>query len=1085
MADVDGDGDLDIYVCNYDSPNELFINQGVDGSGIVQFVDEARAFGVDIVDASHVPAFCDYDRDGDLDLYVLTNRYEDPNGYRGNEAYTMVNGRPTLKPDYEKYYLLWYRDAENWGVRAYGRRDYLFRNEGANGFIDVAKEAGITGRGDGLSATWWDSNNDGLMDLYVGNDFISPDHLYLNQGDGTFRDVIHERMPHSSWFSMGADFGDLNNDGYSDFLIADMSATNHFKQKTTMGVMGGPILKAANESRPPQYMRNALSLGTGTGRFFEAAFLTGLDSTDWTWAVKIADFDNDGWQDVFVTNGTVRAMNDSDYTLTTEQLKDKHEWEYLREMPPRVEENRALRNPATSLEFENVSHEWGLAEMGISYGAAYSDLDRDGDLDLLVMNAEKPVSLFRNDSEEGNRVVLKLDGVNNRHGIGARVSLTAGTLTQQRQLVPTSGYLSANEPVLHFGLGREEVIRRLEVQWPSGSIQRFDDLESNHYYTVTEPADDGQPAIRHEPEASPKSLFAKGAVPLRRHRENEFDDFSLQPLLPNRLSQLGAGISIGDVDSDGDDDIFLGGGAGQIAELRINKGRGRYSAEWVEAFRDDKAHEDMGSVFFDADGDGDLDLYVVSGSYEFPKGDPRLQDRLYLNDGSGGFSRAPEGMVPEFLVSGSAVAAADYDRDGDVDLFVGGRLVPGEYPVPPRSVLLRNDGNKFTDAADDVKGLANTGLVTGCLWSDATGDGWLDLLVTHEWGPVKLYTNREGVMVDETDAAQLGERTGWWNSIAGGDIDGDGDIDYAVGNQGLNSKYHASVDKPVQVFYGDYNGDGKKNLVEAEFENDVLYPIRGKSCSTNAMPHLGEKFTSFRAFAAASLPEIYSDQGLETALKLQATTLSSGVLTNNGDGTFGWRELPEIAQISPIYGMAFTDADSDGFTDLYVVQNFFSPQAETGRFDGGMSLLLSGDGDGGLRPVWPRESGLVVSGDASALVVTDLNDDLRPDYIVGINDGAPETFLNQGVNENRPVAVRLSGSGIGAKVTLELLSGESQTAEVHCGSGYQSQSGGTLFFGVPKGSEIDSIAVVWPDGSESVHSSIEVSSNAPVVLTKP
>ena len=314
-------------------PNELFINEGVAENGIVQFSEKGAAFGVDIVDASHTSSFCDFDNDGDLDLYLLTNRLEDQRGYKGNDAYTRVNGKPVMKPEYEKYYLLWYEDEQNWGVRAYGREDYLLRNDGGV-FTDVTEEAGIAGRGDGLSVTWWDANGDGRMDVYVGNDMISPDRFYINQGDGTFRDEAAKRIPHSSWFSMGADFGDLNNDGYFDFLIADMSATNHFKQKTTMGVMGGPILKAANDSRPPQYMRNALYLGTGTDRFLEGAFLAGLESTDWTWAVKIADLDNDGWEDVYVTNGTVRAMNDSDYTLTAEQLREKHEWEYLRDLPP-------------------------------------------------------------------------------------------------------------------------------------------------------------------------------------------------------------------------------------------------------------------------------------------------------------------------------------------------------------------------------------------------------------------------------------------------------------------------------------------------------------------------------------------------------------------------------------------------------------------------------------------------------------------------------------------------------------------------------------------------------------------------------
>jgi hypothetical protein len=425
LADIDGDGDLDIYVCNYDAPNELYLNNGTGPEG-VKFKEDAAAFGLDLVDACHTPAFCDYDGDGDLDLYVLTNRYEDPKGYRGNEAYRIENGRPVLKPGYEKFYKSWYNDPDDWGVRAYGREDYLMRNDGPdeNGthrFTNVSRQAGISGRGDGNAVTWWDANDDGLMDLYVANDFISPDRLYRNLGDGKFIDVIGESVPHSSWFSMGMDHGDLNNDGYIDMLVGDMSATTHFKQKTTMGVMGGQILKAANTSGPPQYMRNALYVGTGTDRFLEGAFLAGLASSDWTWTIKFGDLDNDGLEDIFFTNGTPRAMNDSDYTISSEELANKHEWEYLKKMQPREEQNRVMRNEG-NFRFRDTSREWGLDLVGISYGSAYSDLDHDGDLDVIVVNVGSPVSLFLNRGEVGNRIVFRLQGTtSNTNGVGGAI----------------------------------------------------------------------------------------------------------------------------------------------------------------------------------------------------------------------------------------------------------------------------------------------------------------------------------------------------------------------------------------------------------------------------------------------------------------------------------------------------------------------------------------------------------------------------------------------------------------------------------------------------------------------------------------
>ena len=735
-----------------------------------------------------------------------------------------------------------------------------------------------------------------------------------------------------------------------------------------------------------------------------------------------------------------------------------------------------MRNPGAGLQFEDVSDQWGLGKIGVSYGAAYADFDRDGDLDLIVRNAEETVSLYRNDSGEHNRVVLQLVGTSaNSTGVGARVELLAGGLEQRRQLVSTRGYLSSDEPLVHFGLGDAEVIDRLSIHWPGGGVQEFTDLKANHFYVVTQSEGEAE----QPPVAAVEALYSKADLPLRKHEETFFDDFALQPLLPNQLSQLGGGTAWGDVDGDGDDDLYLGGAAGQIGELRLNQGSGRFTAQWVEAFRDDKACEDMGAVFIDADGDGDQDLYVVSGSYEFPKGAEELYDRLYLNNGMGGFTKAPAGTIPPLPESGSVVSAADYDRDGDTDLFVGGRVIPGEYPMAPRSVLLKNNGGKFADATAEVDGLGATGLVTSALWSDVDDDGWVDLLVAHEWGPVKLFRNDRGTLSDDTVASGLGERSGWWNSIAGGDIDGDGDIDYVVGNQGLNSKYHASKDHPVQIYFGDYNGDGRRNLVEAEFEGDNLYPIRGRSCSSNAMPHLRDKFKDFRSFAAASLEDIYTEKCLEEAVRFSADTLESGLLINDGSGRFTWRELPELAQISPVFGSAFVDADGDGFLDLCLAQNFFGTQPETGRFDSGSGLLLRGDGSGNFEPVWPRESGFVVTGDATSLTIADLNRDSRPDVLVGVNDAVPVTLLNE--KDTQYLVVRLLGAAEGARVTAKTADGAAHVREYYAGGGYLSQSGRELFF-ASSGGPIESITVRWPSGKETQHEAGEASGKTPHVL---
>jgi len=1065
MADIDGDGDLDIYICHYDAPNALFLN---DGKGT--FREAAAEWGLDLVDACHTPSFCDYDNDGDLDLYILTNRYEDPHGYRGNEALILERGLPAVKPEFEKYYKPWFEDADHWGISSLGRADYLMRNDGTK-FVNASAAAGISERGDGLSVTWWDYNRDGLMDIYVGNDFVSPDRLYRNNGDGTFKDIIGDSIPHSSWFSMGADFGDVNNDGWFDFLTMDMSATNHFKQKTTMGVMGGDILRRAGNTNPPQVMRNAFLINTGTGRFLEAAYLSGVASSDWSWAAKFGDLDNDGYLDLFITNGTPRAMNDSDLILTNEQLKAKHEWEYVKHYPVRKEKNRAYRNSGgEGMRFEDVSDDWGLGEIGVSFAAAYADLDRDGDLDAVVLNVDSQVVVYRNDSQEGQRLLVQLRGTtSNRNGVGARLELKVGEQKLTRLVVPNRGFMGCDEPVAHFGLGTVAVADRLRVTWPSGTVQDLDRLAAGHRYVLTEPQ---KSLAKSTPETVPPPLFAAAPIALGDHVDKPFDDFVKQPLLPNKLSSLGPGVAWGDVDGDGDDDVYIGGGAGQPGELRLNEGKGSFEEQWVDAFRTDKAHEDMGAVFFDADGDGDLDLYVASGSYEFTPGAAELADRLYFNDGEGGFVTAPQGALPQRHESSGAVAAADYDRDGDLDLFVGGRLIPGDYPTTPLSQLLRNTGGKFTDVSGEVPGLARVGLVTSALWSDVNGDGWLDLLTTQEWGPVKLFVNSAGVLAEKTIEAGLAELTGWWNGIASGDFDGDGDFDFVVTNTGLNTKYHASPKRPVRLFHGDYHGDGVKSLVEAEYEDGVLYPVRGRNCSTRAMPQLANKFKTYREFALASLPDIYSETRLQSAQQYAATTLQSGILLNDGAGAFRFSALPDLAQISPGFGVVVVDADGDGNSDIYMVQNFFGPQAETGRFDSGLGVLLRGDGMGGFAAVWPAASGLAVAGDATALTIADLDGDDWPDFVVAQNAGKTRAFLNRGksVTAHHMLKLRLVGSGgnpsaIGAMVRVTMKSGAVRSAEVSGGGGYLSQSAPALYFGLGTSDLVSKIDVRWPSGT--------------------
>jgi enediyne biosynthesis protein E4 len=1080
LVDIDNDGDLDIYVCNFDSPNQLFVN---DGKAV--FTESARSFGLNFVGAGHTPAFCDYDLDGDLDLYLMTNFYYDPRGKREEPIVGMVEGKPEVLPQFKKYY-------EVVGVRpngadgivnvehdTVGQPDRLVQNNGDGTFTDVSKPGQFRGKGNAM--VWWDPNEDGLPDIYVANDFKDPDTYFENKGQGQFENVISGRVPHTTWYSMGADSADLNGDGHPDLMVADMSGSNHFKQKVGMGAMSANA-DFLNTAVPRQYMRNAVYINSGTGRLLEAAHLTGMANSDWTWTVRLSDFDNDGKVDVFLTNGMAVNLNVADSPAAVTALPGETEWDkHMRAgTAPLKEQNLAFRNKG-ELEFEDVSKAWGLDHVGMSYAATAADLDRDGDLELIVTNLEEPVSIYRNDSIEANRILVELRGTqSNRRGIGATVKVQTASGEQVRFLTLNRGYMASGEAVVHFGLGADARIQRLSVDWPCGGKQVFEDLAANQHFVITEARNAVLPKSA-EDEVVP--MFAKMKTTLAgvKHRETNFDDYARQPLLPHKHSQLGPGLAMGDIDGDGDDDLFFGGAKGDAGKLLRNMGAGEFALVASAALAQDSDREDMGAVFVDVDSDGDLDLYVVSGGVECDPGDASLRDRLYLNDGSGEFSASASDMVPDLRDSGSVVTASDFDTDGDLDLFVGGRVIPGSYPMSAQSRILRNDGGRFTDVSDEVApGLRESGLVTSALWTDATGDGQQDLMVTYEWGPVRLFVNTDGQLVelvDRTEQAGLAELQGWWNGIAGSDIDHDGDIDYAVTNLGLNTKYHASPEKPLHLYYGDFDGSGVMQIIEAEYEDNTLYPIRGRSCSSTAMPFLLDKFDTFSGFAMASVQEIYTPTSLEAAHEFTAKELRSGILINDGAGGFEFRPLPRIAQIAPGFGVAFSDVDGDGNPDLYIAQNFFSPQAETGHMAGGVSQLLLGDGNGDFAAVDALRSGLVVSGDAKSLVQADLDGDGWKDFIVGVNDAALEVFQRTGSATGAdPITIRLVGkvgntSAVGSRVSVK--AGEfTQTAEVYSGSGYLSQSSAALTF-ARVGNEQPQIEVRWPDGKTSVVDSAE------------
>jgi hypothetical protein len=1071
FVDIDNDGDLDLYVCGYSCPNRLYLNEG-DGT----FVDIAAASRLHYNGASVMMAFADYDQDGDLDGYLVTAGLP-PGPKQPFRVYFDKKDVPRVLPELREYWQLLYLPGEKAKQIEAGQFDHLYRNDGRDAagrpkFTDVTKESGIDGTDLGQAATWWDYDADGDSDLYVANDYWGSDKLYRNNGNGTFTDVAKESLPHTPWSSMGVDVADINRDGWLDFIATDMAGSNHFRQKVGMGDMSnsGWFLEFAE---PRQYSRNSVYLNTGTNRFMEIAYMVGVEASDWTWTPRFDDFDNDGLMDLIITNGMTRDFTNSDLNEIAKRNAKEGSPEFFRfwrKQEYRKDQNLAYRNLG-DLKFQDVSHEWGFDRVGVSFGAATGDLDRDGDLDIVVNNMDSPAHVYRNDGTTGNSIRIALRGTaSNRMGLGATVTATIGTESQTQYMTLARGWTSNSEPILHFGIGRHQHIDRLEVIWPGGRRQTVPSLKANQVHTIQEPA--GRPAAAEQADSRRTQFIPTDHLRLAAsHAETPYDDYSRQPLLPNKMSQLGPGLACGDVNGDGRVDLYLPGAADQSGQLVIQSSDGQFEPREVPDFATDKRHEDLGALFFDADGDGDQDLYVVSGGVECEPDHWLLEDRLYLNDGAADFKRAIDAL-PGDRASGSVVSAADFDRDGDLDLFVGGRVVPGQYPTPARSLLLRNENGQFSDVADEIaKGLSHSGMVTSALWTDVNLDGWSDLLVTYEWGPVRCFRNRSGTFVDATEEAGLGKRTGWWNGIAGRDLDQDGDIDYVVTNFGLNTKYHASTDHPTRLYYGDFDGSGKLQIVEAEHEEGHLFPVRGRSCSTNAMPFLARKFTSFTAFGAAELDEIYTTKCLSEAKVFAANTLESGILINDGKGRFEFRPLPRIAQASPAFGVSLSDVDADGDADIYLVQNFYSPQRETGFMNGGVSLLLLNNGRAEFEPVWPNRSGLVVPGDAKSVTAIDLDADGADDFIIGVNNGPWQTFTNQWTGAGKRLRVHVRGkpgnpTSIGSVVRVTTSDGRSQQAEISAGGGYLSQAAPYLDFGCPAGADFQMIHMRWSDSGE-------------------
>ncbi|TVR53699.1 MAG: hypothetical protein EA425_03260, partial [Puniceicoccaceae bacterium] len=956
FADVNNNGHLDIYICFVGAPNQLWIN---DGAG--RFTEEARQWGVDINTGSVMAVFADFDRDGLLDLYLVTNLLHEGDDYSGPLP------------------------------------DRLFRNLGDR-FEDVSEAAGISGRGHGHAAVWWDFNNNGWPDLYVANDFEGEDWLFLNQGDGTFVESLSSISPQSPYYSMGVDFGDINHNGRFDLLGTDMVPTDRIAYHRTVGNH-----VHLYENRPltgvHQYAKNVLLLNLGDGRMAEIAALAGLDRTDWTWAARLVDLNNNGRLDAFFTNGMIRAFNDGDLGSYVDFAGSGERIERaFRPSPISRETNLAFRNEG-NLRFKDQSVAWGLGRSSVSFGAAFADLDGDGNPDLIINNYKEPPSVFRHhNTEAGHRITLRLVGTrSNRHGLGARVEVVAGELNQVKLLYPQRGYMGSDEPILHFGLGPHERIDNLDITWPSGLRQSFTGLEANRRYTITEPdsAEASGPASSPLPPTRPR--FARAEVsfpPEAERRQPDPSEFALQPLLPIPESRRHGPLAAADLTGDGHSDLILGGATGHPATILINRGNLRFEAAWSPDLEDDFLAGDAGLALADFNGNGHPDLVAASGGVRLEAGDAFYADRLYWNRGNGDFERDPGTAFSRNLASTGAVAVADFDGDGRPDVFLGGLTIPGRYPHAPPSSLWRNTATGFVRVDPDVApGLAAVGRVSAAAWADLDGNGFPDLVLLREWEAPMIWRNHGDRLVHDPEAIDTPALSGLWTSLAIADLNGNGRLDLVVGNLGLNTPYfQPSREYPARLWFTAAPA-GPVRLLETMFEDGREYPRVNLRRLRQEFPRELRPFRTFTEFAQATVADIFGNLAERGYHHHDLTEVRSGILWQQEDGRFRFEPFPAFAQSGRAFSILPADISGNGLPDLVLSLELPSPKPWTGRIERGHLALLLNHGDGHFVSELPGESGLSI-GAASprGLAWTDLDGDGREELVVHLLDGPPIVF---------------------------------------------------------------------------------------------
>lgn len=978
ITDVNGDGLPDIYVCQvggykwFKGRNLLYIN-----NGDLTFSEKAKEYGLGISALSTQASFFDYDRDGDLDMYLLCH------SVHSSESYAKSSMRSTV--------------SELSG-------DRLLRNDGDT-FADVSEKAGIwrSVLGYGLGISTGDINNDGWPDIYISNDFHENDYLYYNNGDGTFTDGLTESIGHTSYYSMGNDIADINNDGKMDIVTLDMKPEDEQIYKSSTGPDSYDIFEFKRSyGYHYQYARNALQLNMGRGGqtnfFSEIGQLAGVDATDWSWSALFADFDLNGWKDLYITNGILRRPNDLDYLkYLSDPLVQKKasDLELAGKMPSGEMSNYCYSNSGNLL-FTKVSSAWGLDQWGISNGAAYADLDNDGDLDLAVNNINNTAYLLQNTSSDRARhhfikIRLTVPDSHNPFGIGSRVTLYSQETQQVQELFPVKGFMSSVGTDLVFGLGDKKTVDSIVVRWPDGLNQKFTDVKADHDIILKE--EKAQTFIAGGKKESAHyfaDISERLALPYR-HHENDYIDMVREKLMPHMLSTEGPRLAKGDVNNDGLEDFFAGGARGQAASLFIQQKDGTFISSNQNLWIQEKAFEDIDAAFFDADKDGDADLYVVSAGNEFVGRSPELKDRLYLNDGHGNFMKA-ENNLPDVFASGSCIEPFDFDNDGDMDVFVGSRGIPYQYGASPESYLMENDGHGVFTVSP---GFRLGGMVTDACWSDLNRDGRADLIVVGEWMPVTIMYNEGKVF----KTSVIKNSSGWWNVISEADLDNDGDMDFMLGNFGLNSSLTASPSEALTLYLNDFDKNLSLDPVMTYFRNGKEYPYVHKDELVSQLTPIKRKFVDYKKYALSSIREVIPEKELQHSEIKRVTTLSSVCMQNNGDGTFGLIELPREAQFSPVESILIEDVNHDDFPDAILGGNFYECQPSIGRSDACYGWILLNDHKGGFRVMYPDQSHLFINGqvrDMKQMILADGNKII----IIARNNEPLQVFLQKSEKYN-------------------------------------------------------------------------------------